>query len=156
MKLVARKNCAFGNGTRKFGFEFGTFEVKKDSSVFEMTRELLHAKDLKLKSGSVKLSEGVNLREFANAFRNGSCTTHVSGTEQEPVRQTPVNWETILVADSKLTDPVKAAIAGHEAEIETLGELLAFGEDNSGFQSISGIAAASEKQIAELLLSFQA
>ena len=158
MKLVARRKCAFGNGTRNPEFVFGTFEINKGVKPFDFERELILTNPLSdLKSGEVKLAEGVTAREFVSAFRNGTHTLRLdSGSkakgEKSKTKKEPDDFRGILVADSDLTPAIKDSI--DKAGIKSLGDLLDFGDENEGFQSIDGIAEASENQIVELLSGY--
>lgn len=146
MKLTARRKCSFGNGTRKPGFEFGTFEINDGVTPYEFEKELILPKPFAdLKTGSVKLAEGVKEREFSMAFRNGTATLRAGGEEKVE----PVDYKTILIDETGLSDSIKKALGS--AELKTLGDVESYANDNEGLQSISGIGEASESEVIDLL-----
>ena len=146
MKLTARRKCSFGNGTRKPGFEFGTFEINGGVTTYEFEKELILPKPFaNLKTGSVKLAEGVKEREFSMAFRNGTMTLRTGGEEEAE----PIDYTEILVDETGLSESIKTALIN--AGLKTLGDVETYANDNEGLQTVSGIGEASESEVIELL-----
>jgi len=146
MKLTARRKCSFGNGTRKPGFEFGTFEINDGVTPYEFEKELILPKPFEdLKTGSVELAEGVKEREFSMAFRNGTMTLRTGSEEKAE----PVDYKTISVDETGLSDSIKKALDA--AGLKTLGDVESYANEHEGLQSISGIGEASELEVIDLL-----
>lgn len=159
MKLISRRKCAFGNGTRPAGFEFGEFEVAENSTPYEFEKELiLHRSFSKLKNGTAKVAEGVTEREFVTAYRNGHLALRIDESDRKETKPDPSNpdsaspdppedYSEIKIKDTGLSSSIQSAL--EKAGIETLGDLEDFGEANRGFTKIDGIAKAGEAAILE-------
>lgn len=59
--------------------------------------------------------------------------------------ESPLHWQTTLVADLELSDQVKTALAN--AGLNTVADILAFGEAHETLVKINGIGEASEKAV---------
>lgn len=144
--LIAAQRCSFGSGTRAKGFVFGSFEVNDGVKPYDFQKEIILPNPLsELKTGKAVPADGVSDREFATAFRNSHIVLQVEDGEETE----QVDYKTLAVESSGLSAAIKSAL--ETAGIKTLGELEEFGNEFEGFQTIDGIAEASETAIIEEL-----
>lgn len=64
-------------------------------------------------------------------------------SETQP--ESPLHWQTTLVANLELSDHVKTALAN--AGLNTVADILAFGEAHETLVKINGIGESSEKAV---------
>ena len=161
--IITNRTLAFGNGTRRAGFELGTVE---DPSAAILAAQQFECKFADL---GCEPTDGVTDSEIICALRNSQYLSF-DRAPNEPV-ETPNKlapaagdaepWRSMSISDAdgipdKTADVLinmSARSEGKFANITTLGELFDFGDANEGFDVLPEIGKKTESILKNVLLA---